>query len=229
MLYGKSGNLSNCFDIFGWNFEVGAVQKYVQLILYNWFSYIRQWSLPPPSFFRFFCIIVNTHFHYLIFNFGSFLPKDAYVKLVDLVKSCPHFHFFSLWYVFPPCPPLLKLWILFLNKILFQRVLVLFTSVYYLLGNIGVGTADHETLKVWRYGVWRIDPPLTKGSTGRVNTAQVMNPRIGNPDGKQWKGVKVEHYVYSDSKCSWLFEVGAAQTWANLADLAKNFQTSIYF
>ena len=117
----------------------------------------------------------------------------------------------------------------FWTRSFFQQVLVLFTSVYYLLGNIGVGTADHETLKVWRYGVWRIDPPLTKGSTGRVNTAQVMNPRIGNPDGKQWKGVKVEHYVFSDSKCSWLFEVGAVQTWANLADLAKNFQTSIYF
>ena len=28
-------------------------------------------------------------FHYPIFNFGSFLPKDAYVNLVDLVKSFP--------------------------------------------------------------------------------------------------------------------------------------------
>ena len=32
--------------------------------------------------------------------------------------------------------------------------------------------------------------------------ARVMTPREGNPDGKQWKGVKVEHYVFSDSKCS---------------------------
>ena len=39
------------------------------------------------SLFRFFCNIFNTHFHYLIFNFGSFLPKDARVNLVDLVKS----------------------------------------------------------------------------------------------------------------------------------------------
>ena len=29
------------------------------------------------------------HVHYLIFNFGSFLPKDAYVILIDLVKSLP--------------------------------------------------------------------------------------------------------------------------------------------
>ena len=28
-------------------------------------------------FFRFFCIVRNIHFHYLIFNVGSFLPKDA--------------------------------------------------------------------------------------------------------------------------------------------------------
>ena len=41
-----------------------------------------------PSFlFRFFCIVFNTHFHYLIFNFGSFLPKDAHVNIVDLLKS----------------------------------------------------------------------------------------------------------------------------------------------
>ena len=37
--------------------------------------------------FRFFCIIFNTHVHYLIFNFGSSLPKDARVNSVDLVKS----------------------------------------------------------------------------------------------------------------------------------------------
>ena len=34
----------------------------------------------------FFCIIFNTHFHYLIFNFGSFLPKDACVNRVDIVS-----------------------------------------------------------------------------------------------------------------------------------------------
>ena len=39
--------------------------------------------------FRFFCVILNTHVQYIIFNVGSFLPKDAYVNLVDLAKSFP--------------------------------------------------------------------------------------------------------------------------------------------
>ena len=183
MLYGKSGNLSNCFDIFGWNVEVGAVQKYVQLILYNWFSYIRQWSLPPPSFFRFFCIIVNTHFHYLIFNFGSFLPKDAYVKLVDLVKSCPHFHFFSLWYVFPPCPPLLKLWILFLNKILFPTSI---STVYICLLFTWKNRRrysrprDSQSLKVWGMAY---RPPAHQG----VNRPSKYRSGHESADRQSWR------------------------------------------
>ena len=41
-----------------------------------------------PSFILFFSSVlysIITHFHYLIFNFGSFLPKDARVNLVDLL------------------------------------------------------------------------------------------------------------------------------------------------
>ena len=47
---------------------------------------IRYCVLIDIILFRIYCIILNTHFQYLIFIFGSFIPKDAYVNLVDLVK-----------------------------------------------------------------------------------------------------------------------------------------------
>ena len=63
---------------------------------------------------------IYTHFHYLIFIFGSFLPKDARVNLVDLVKSCQTSY----------------------SNEVFERVIQ--TSIYYLFANIGVDTAESE-------------------------------------------------------------------------------------
>ena len=76
------------------------------------FSWFSDWSPKVQK-----CV------NYLIFNFGSFLPKDARVNLVDLVKSfqCP---FFSI----KPDP----------------------YSNEYLLAKFGVDTAENGPLKVFQ-------------------------------------------------------------------------------
>ena len=84
----------------------------------------------------------STKFRY-IFGFGTVQKR---VNLVDLVKSCPNFHFS----VSPHVP--------FLNLLLEQIA----NSNEYLLANIGVDTAENKPLKVCQ--------KLAKRSKKRVRT-----------------------------------------------------------